>query len=176
MQPGQPCRQPSAMPDKVPFPGGCCVSALSLTEGVGGALFNISIRSCPINSGSLSRLKGTAAQAWTRCEAAPDTKRDAGTSSLVCRSCLLSAWHLASPPASPPCPLCTPRPGRQTDGVTIGQRGPREWYKGTRHAKNAAQIVQELTRRRARGRPGHQYGAADSDCHHADTHSANYQC
>lgn len=144
--------------------------------GAGGALFNISIRPCPINSGSLSRLKGTAAQAWTRYEAAPDTKRDAGTLSLVCRSCLLSARHLASLHPLPRVPRAPPRPARQTDGVTIRQRGPREWYEGTRHAENAAQIVQELTRRRARGRPGHQYGAADSDCHRADTHSANYQC
>lgn len=146
-----------------------------VTQGsVGGAVFNISIRSCPINSGSLSWLKGTAAQAWTRSEAAADTKkRDAGTSPLVCRSCLLSARHLAPPTR---CPLCTPRPGRQTDGVTIRQRGLRELYKRTRHVENAAQIVQELTRRQARGRPGHQYGAADSDCHCADTHSANYQC
>lgn len=78
MQPWQPCHQPCEMPDKVHFPGGCCVLALSLRRGVGGALFNISIRSCPINSGSLSRLKGTAAQAWTSYEAAPDTKKRRG--------------------------------------------------------------------------------------------------
>lgn len=137
---------------------------------MGAALFNISIRSCPINSGSLSWLKGTAAQAWTRYEAAADTKkRDGGTSPLVCRS-------IHPPTSSSPCPLCAPHPDRQTDGVTIRQRGLGELYKRTRHVENAAQIVQELTSRQARGRPGHQYGAADSDCHSADTRSANYQC
>lgn len=47
-------------------------------SSVGGVLFNISIRSCPINTGSLSRLKGTAAQAWTRYK--PRETKETGTS------------------------------------------------------------------------------------------------
>lgn len=120
-------------------------------SSVGGVLFNISIRSCPINTGSLSRLKGTPAQAWTRYK--PRKTKEMGTSWLVCCSCLLSVQHLAV------FTITSPRARSwQTDGQGDDQTTRPPVAKRTRHVENAARIVRKLTRRQARGRLSHQYG------------------